>query len=269
MINLELIHQFQTPFIAAASGLLFKEDRFWVVSDDELVLHTFDTKTFSPIKSTKLFAGELPVNTDERKKLKPDLESLVMIPEGILCIPSGSKRQRQRAALVQSDQVREVSMQPLFSELEKEFPELNIEGAIHLRDELRLFQRGNGKKIQNATIDVDLASLLEGAPIWGNVQHFNLGLCKGVPYSFTDVALTDKHIWFLAVAEETDDPYLDGVVLGSMLGKMDLYGNILDLHQLNISSKPEGLFIQDNIFYVVTDDDDRSEPSKLFRGMLP
>jgi hypothetical protein len=268
MIDLKLLHQFTTPFIAAASGLVLRDDHFFIVSDDELTLYAFDKKNYQSTLSVKLFPGELPSNAQERKKLKPDLESLVNIPSGILCIPSGSKRQRQRAAIFQDGQIIPLSMQRLYTELEREFPELNIEGAIHIGNELRLFQRGNGKQVRNATIDVDLDSLLEGAPIWGNVQNFNLGAINDVPYTFTDATITDRNIWFLAVAEDTDDPYLDGVVLGSILGKMDYAGNIIEFQKLNLSSKPEGLCIERDHFFVVTDDDDRSKPSGLYMGKL-
>ncbi len=134
---------------------------------------------------------------------------------------------------------------------------------------LRLFQRGNGRKNQNGTIDVNLADLLVEKITISFVKHMELGKHNGENLSFTDATLFNNQIYFLAVAEASESTYLDGEFKGSGLGIMDLKGKIIGIEPLNLKHKPEGLCIDGDSFFVVTDDDDRAMPAQLFKGKLP
>jgi hypothetical protein len=280
MITLTEILSLESPLISAASGLIAVGEKFYIVSDDELFLFSVNADLKQDPKPIRLFQGELPEDKAPKKKLKPDLEALVYLPKQnqILCLPSGSKKNRIRGALVSVNEqgehlgeVHNIDLGEIYSELEKKFSELNIEGVILLNHQvIRLFQRGNGEKKENGIIDLDLMSFLEGKPVIKKITTVKLGDISGIPLSFTDASIQENRIWFLAAAEDTESTYLDGEFAGAVLGEMDIAGNILQKKKLKIADKPEGLCLcNDKTFYLVTDADNRSMPSKMYRGTLP
>lgn len=268
MIKLKELYTFQDPYIAAASGLALIGDTFHVVADDELFFVRF--KLNGPSEVVKIFEGILPEEPKARKKLKPDFESLVALPDqSVLCIPSGSKENRFLGAIVTKDnKVKEVSFIHIYHELGKHFSELNIEGAVLFEDKIRLFQRGNGAHHQNGIIDLPLEEFLDDQFNNPVIKKIKLGSLNGISLSFTDACLSDGLFWFLAVSENSESTYLDGDFDGAIIGAMDLEGNIHFEEVLDIPNKPEGLVVNGKNFYIVTDADDRSQPSKLFAGVL-
>lgn len=268
MIKFKELHTFQDPYIAAASGLVYQNGMFYVVSDDELTLVKFDLKGLMEV--IPLFEGTLPEETKARKKVKPDLESLVVLPDqSVLCVPSGSKPNRIRGAIVFPDNsVKELSFANIYGELLIRFPELNIEGAVIYQDMVRLFQRGNGSLHQNAVIDLKLIDLLSDEPKAMKIIDVTIGTLNGIKLSFTDASFSQGLFWFLAVAENSESTYLDGEFSGAVIGAMDLEGNIHFQEDLEISQKPEGLVVREKDIFIVTDADDRSKPSKLYSGVL-
>lgn len=283
MIKMTELASMDEPFISAASGLILINKEFYVVSDDDLSLYSFGQKDLEHNLKVKLFAGKLPKDKKARKKIKPDLECLVQMPVSsfhpygaILAVPSGSEKNRTRGALINfnkkgelTKKVQEIDFKDIYEYLRGVFPELNIEGAVVVGDKLKLFQRGNGKKAQNASIDMNLQSLLLNEVEISHIEEYELQKIDGVHYSFTDVCSHKDHVWFLAVAENSKSTFLDGEVLGSILGKMSSYGKILATYELGMKSKPEGLCVDGKNFYVVTDDDDPKVASKILKGKLP
>lgn len=271
MIKLSPLHTFNDPFVSAASGLALKDDEFFIVADDELYAVAVNKSNLDQGKKITLFEGALAEEKKLRKVSKPDLESMVLLPSGdLLCIPSGSEVNRHQGMIIKADgSTKPINFRGLYSELRKSFSELNIEGSVIVGDWLRLFQRGNGKKNQNGTVDVNLKDLLMDKITISFVKHMVLGNHNGANLSFTDAALGNNQIYFLAVAENCESTYLDGEFKASAIGIMDLKGKILGLEPLNLKNKPEGLCIDTDSFYVVTDDDDRSKPSQMFKGKLP
>jgi hypothetical protein len=272
MIKLTNLHTFSDPFVSAASGLVLSNDQFYMVADDELFAVVVDKNHPEQGKTITLFSGALAEEKKLRKQTKPDLESMVVLPSGdLLCIPSGSEKHRSTGVLIKAEgyEVKLVDFSRLYSELRKTFSELNIEGAVIVDEWLRLFQRGNGKKQQNGTVNVHLKDLLQDKITISFVKHYELGKQNGANLSFTDATITKDKIYFLAVAEDCESTYLDGEFKGSVLGTMDLKGNLLRLEALDLKYKPEGLCTDGENFYVVTDADDRSTPAKLFQGKLP
>lgn len=272
MIKLKEIYTFREPYLAAASGLVLAQDRFYLVADDELSLMGIDRALSIRGEIYQVFQGELPEDTKERKKIKPDFECLVYLKDknSLLIVPSGSKKNRNRAALfnLKNHGITEIALKHVYQELESVFPELNIEGAVVMDDTIRLFQRGNGKLHQNAVIDLNLESFLADKIQGLKVQNINLGKLKDIPLSFTDAALSNGQCYFLAVAENTESTYTDGEFVGAVLGELSLEGKVLKMTPLDLNSKPEGLTFDDEYFYLVTDDDDRKKPSRLFRGSI-
>jgi hypothetical protein len=266
-LKTELIYSFINPMITAASGLVLWNDHFYCVSDDELSLIKLHKSLSSHHELIRLFPGDLPEAKKERKRLKPDLEAVVFLPahSSLLCLPSGSKSNRVRGAIVNSkNQVQEVRFDHVYDELSKDFSELNVEGALVKDERITLIQRGNGEHHQNALIELDLNSFLRDEVTNKTIFHQDLALLNGTPLSFTDGTTYREKTFYLAVAEKTESTYEDGEFAGAVLGCIGGAS-----FQLDIPSKPEGLAIQNDMFYLVTDDDDRTKPSKLYRGFLP
>ena len=69
-------------FLSAASGLVRAGSFLYVVADDELHLGVFPAAGDAPGHLIRLFEGALPASKAERKKLKPDLETLMKLPGG-------------------------------------------------------------------------------------------------------------------------------------------------------------------------------------------
>src|SRR4029453_9088666 len=66
--------------LSAASGLVCLNSFIYVVADDELHLGVFRSTDNSPGNLVGLFPGELPDSEVDRKKQKPDLEALTLLP---------------------------------------------------------------------------------------------------------------------------------------------------------------------------------------------
>ncbi len=271
MIRPQIIRTLMDPYASAASGLVLSGEEFYVVADDDLSLLCYPFEEHNPGVSIRLFPGELPEILEERKRLKPDLEALVKVGNELLALPSGSKPNRSIGAMfsVTDRTIRTLDLSAVVTELTQDFPELNIEGAVILGEKLRLLQRGNGKRGENALIDLSLKAFLDGFVQEKVIRRISLGDFNGVPLSFTDAVVHGDEILFLAVAEASASTYLDGDFAGAVLGRMDLDGTIHSMDPLNMPSKPEGIAVRDGHAYLVSDDDDRRSPSKLWRLRLP
>src|SRR5215207_999824 len=225
--------------LSAASGLACLDSFIYVVADDELHLGVFRAAGGEPGHLIRLFDGALPDSKRDRKKQKPDLEALALLPAhgdyphgALLALGSGSRRNRRtgvvlgldrHGALCRSPHV--VDLSPMLAPLDDEFPALNIEGAVVSGAELRLLQRGNKRQAENAVIRFPLAALLDrlstgsGAIKPAAITRFDLGQVDGIPFGFTDAAaLPDGAMVFTAFAEDTDDPYDDGRCAGAAIG---------------------------------------------------
>lgn len=282
------------PFLSAASGLLKVAEEFYVVSDDSLHLAIFSQNSNVPGRLVRLFTGDLPEHPVARKKVKPDLEILLQLPafpgypEGaIFAIPSGSKENRTKAALIPlpsqrilGNDVLEVDFSQLYEFLSKEIPDLNLEGAIVYQNQLLLFQRGNSESACNAIVHLELVEFLKELSATGRIsarsfekiQSVELGEIKGVAFGFTDAALCGDEVWFLAAAENTKSTYTDGVYIGSLLGKLAADLTVVQFYALDCPFKPEGLWLEKDgdktNFYLVTDSDNASIASNLYLGVV-
>lgn len=268
--------------VSAASGCVAHGGRLYVVADDGLSLHVYDLAG-RPLGGHRLFDGALPKEPKARKKAKPDLEALALLPDGsLLALGSGSSERRNRGASIhlQHDRtdVRLVELGSLYERLAREFAELNVEGVAVHGGSLVLAQRGNGAKRENALIHLDLAVALEGiasgrlaAEAITAIHPLALGELDGVPLSITDLApALDGTLRFSAAAEDTDDPYLDGVCTGSVVGILGEGGRIEASWPLSPVIKIEGLTeLPDGSFLLVADADDPAVMAPLFVARMP
>ncbi len=264
--------------LCAASGLVKAGGRLWIVADD--LNHLVELPSG---RGRRLFPGELPRDAARRKKVKKDLEALIALtPRLLLAFPSGSKKRRDRGALVALDGrgrwmgAREFDFGPLLRALDRDIPGLNIEGGFVAGRELVLLQRGNGRKRFNALVSYRVDALrawLDGrrALPAARVTRVRLGAWEGVPLSFTDGFFHGGAVYFAAAAEVTDDPVLDGEVKGSVVGALSR-GRVRVLARLP-GVKVEGLALESSRggrlrVLAVTDADDPKRPSWLLRLRL-
>lgn len=276
-----------TPFLAAGSGLACVRNWMYVAADDELSVGVFPANSKDAGTLYRLFDGGLSSEPKQRKRQKPDIESILLLPNNhLLLIPSGSKSNRVNGSLLSTGANGEISQKQaidfsiLYEALGSHIDGLNIEGATIFGEALLLFQRGNKKNGDNAIITLDykkVANALDadrqiGSDCLSNISHCTLQHIGNVPLSFTDACtLDDKHIVFTATAEDTDNPYDDGKALGSIVGILDSNFSVVSQHTIDFSEKIEGLWIKnrsplsswDGEVLLVTDADNRHVPAKL------
>ena len=270
--------------VSAASGLVALADRLCLVADDEVFLAVY-AMDGTPLPRIPLFPDLLPEDHAERKRRKPDLEAVALLPDGrVLALGSGSSPNRRRAAVLdptRPESVRALDLGPLYDRLATDVPELNIEGAAVNGDALWLLQRGNGAARFNATVALDLrrviTSIRERATIdpdsVRSVTRIGLGDLEGVPLSFTDAFVTPGgRLGFSAAAEDTLDPYLDGRVAGSVVGVLD-GPHVAEFLCVDPALKLEGVALATDdpvpALWLVADPDDRELRAALYRAPLP
>lgn len=280
---------------SAASGLVCVGKRLYVVADDELHMAVFDSSAMhAPGALVRLLEGDLPHDKEERKKAKPDLETLALLPPlpghphgALLALGSGSKPQRETGVLLALDaqgaptgQLGTIDLAPLYAPLHQRFADLNIEGALKLGNDLLLLQRGNKANALSACIRYTwshmvpwLAGLQRQPPSPRDVQPIDLGEVNGVPLSLTDGTPLHGGAWaFCAVAESTDDSYRDGACVGSAIGIVTPQGQISHLHLLAGAPKVEGIAAQATEggwqITLVTDPDEPNTPAQMLQTQL-
>lgn len=285
--------------LSAASGLVRVRQRLYVVADDELHLGIFDEPTAAGAglaqgRLLRVMDGDMPMDKGKRKKAKPDLESLVVLPPlpgcpagALLALGSGSRPNRETAVLVALDvqgipngRMAQLDLGALYAPLRKRFADLNIEGALVVSGELLLLQRGNQGDARNACIRYDwnlmapwLAGLQTLPPAAKSVQWLELGSVQGVPLGLTDGAALHAGAWaFCAVAESTRNSYQDGACVASAIGTVGPDGVVQRLQLLRGAPKVEGIAAtadgNDWVLSLVTDPDDPLQASALLQVRL-
>ncbi len=280
--------------LSAASGIACVHSYIYVVADDELQLGVFRSADNGPGHLIQLFDGALPEGKSKRKRQKPDLEALTVLPPfgayphgALMALGSGSRRNRRMGALIGLDAQgavdalpEAVDLSPILAPLDDAFHALNIEGAVVSGDELRLFQRGNKRHAENAIIRFRLSAVVDALtskqasriePV--AVHLFDLGRIDGIPFGFTDAAaLPDGDMVFTAVAEDNDDPYNDGPCVGAAIGIADNNGHVRCLYLLDRPYKVEGVDarVEGDVIrlLLVTDADDADIPAGLFSATI-
>ena len=289
-------------YVYAASGLVRLENRVFIIADDELHMAEFDVRDSQPGNWIKLLPGVLPIDYSERKKVKPDLETITHLqpyehaPHGaLLVVPSMSRPNRVTGVILNLNQSLSIDGAPLpidFSDICKKLTSsidgLNIEGITVQQKTTKLFHRGSRSKGKSVVIELDTKGFLRDlhdthAPKSENIigmKNYDLGEISGVELSFTDaIPLSDGRIVFLATAEATDDEYQDGASLGSSLGIMKENGEIERITRISGKDKFEGICVDNAAkttggsastldILLVSDTDNEKIPSNLYRGSI-
>lgn len=280
--------------LSAASGLVCLNSTMYIVADDELHLGVFSTEDDTPGQLVRLFDGVLSDEKIVRKREKPDLEALTLLPavEGfphgaLFAIGSGSRPNRRRGALLALDQsgavtdaARGLDLSAILVPLADTFAEVNIEGAVVVEDEMCLFQRGNKQHPDNAIARYYLSAVVD--VVTGRstemlrpatIDRLDLGHVDGVPLCFTDAtALPGGDMVFSAVAEDTDDAFNDGACIGAAIGMVANDGRLRFVHRLDRPYKVEGIHAKltgDRLdLLAVTDADDPDIAAALYAATI-
>jgi len=262
--------------LAAASGIVCLEQSLYVVADDLLTLAVYDLQGVRT-QSIQLLPGELPDEHAARKAQKPDFEALVSLPDGsVLALGSGSTQRRQRAVWVQhlatAPRCSIIDLSELYAALDRELPELNIEGGAVFSGQLYLGSRGNGARRDNALIALELDGVLAAlqtaqrlsANSLQSIQRVQLPELDGVPLSLTDLAVHGSQLVFSAAAEASANTYDDGACAGSVVGKLSTHGAASALVTIATGLKLEGICSAGaKRLYAVADADDANAQAPL------
>ncbi len=240
METFKLTLLFKILGIGAASGLWYQNNELFLIADNSTYLYQYS------ITAQKLYKTPLVTQPEENipKQHKPDLEAITAEKGQLVLLGSGSTGQRCRSFTYKmtSGKVTEKNLSYLFEIIQQQTTipaeEFNIEGLIFDKNQMYLFQRGNGIAAKNGIIKIndDIAH--------PNAVYYPIVLPKinGVTTSFTDAVLVDGIIYFLAAAESSNSTYHDGEIAGSMLGTINLASLTLqNTHVISKTHKFEGL----------------------------
>ena len=270
---------FQIIGIGSASGLVYKDNSLFIISDNASVLYEYN------IESKKLDQHKLLENTPEipteniPKKIKPDFEAITSFGEDCYIFGSGSTENRQKMVHFDSSQKQKIAetdvsalyqVMQSFGEISAE--DFNIEGAVYTGENWFLFNRGNGKSSKNGIFTIGGKNLSEEFSVLYN--SYKLPKIKKVQSSFTDAVRVENKIYFLATVEDTKSTYEDGAVLGTFIGRLDIEKMKIDFtEKISDSHKFEGITVykesaKEIEFLLCEDKDNADLKSDIFRLTL-
>lgn len=274
--QLELL--FQIIGIGSASGLFFKNDSLFLISDNSKVLYEYGMTDKKLDAHILLENPELP-KENIPKKLKPDFESITPFGEDLCVFGSGSTENRNQMVQFNTynkNPIKTLDLTDLylsmqyFAEIKPE--DFNIEGSVFDGENWYFFQRGNGEKGQNGVFTVSGKNLENQFTILYN--SYKLPKIKGVQTTFTDAILVENTLYFLATAEDSKSTYEDGAVLGSIIGSIDTKTMKIKLKQtITDEHKFEGLTLYKNNketleFLLCEDKDSDLQQSDIYKLTL-
>lgn len=263
--------------ISSASGLIYKNDNLFIISDNSNFLYEYSI-TNSNLQKHLLIENEA-VNENVPKKTKTDFEAITHFGDDIFIVGSGSTMARNK--MVQMSEMKKkvlqnhdltdlyLSMQ-YFAGISAE--ELNIEGVIFTGEKWYFFQRGNGKNAKNGIFTIESPYFTQGYSML--YSSYDLPKINGVQSSFTDAILVDDYFYFLASAEDSKSTYLDGEISGSSIGKINIETmKLKKVTTITDKHKFEGLTLYKNNpktleFLLCEDQDNEIMESQIFKLIL-
>lgn len=268
MQNFQLTEFLTIKGISSASGLIYHDNVIFLISDNSTFLYQYVIDKELVLKFP--LVKEAQENIAKQDKL--DLEAITSFGNQLFIFGSGSteKRNTMFSLDLSNDQLQQNNLTQLYSFLktiaELNEDELNIEGAICADKTMYLFQRGNGANNKNGIFIVPDSQDKQ-------IQYFPVELpsLDDVETTFTDAILVDKHVYFLASAEDTTSTYEDGEVLGSIIGKINFQTfELEDVAIISESQKFEGITLYKNesneIEFLLCEDTDSEEDfSKIYK----
>lgn len=260
--------------ISSASGLIYHNNLLYIISDNSNYLYEYNLENTDLKKH--LITDNSEINENVPKKIKSDFEAITQSGDDIFIIGSGSTIARNKMIQISEVQKRVLQNHDLtdlylsmqyFAGISAE--ELNIEGVIFTGEKWYFFQRGNGKNAENGIFTIDSPYFTQGYSML--YSNYDLPKINGVQSSFTDAILVEDYFYFLASAEDSKSTYLDGEVVGSSIGKINV--NTMKLKKvITITDKHkfEGLTLYKNNpktleFLLCEDQDDEVMESQIFK----
>jgi len=239
--QLELL--FHIIGIGSASGILFNGESLFVISDNGAHLFEYNMAG-QPLEKIPLIESAVSANIP--KVLKPDFEAITSYGDDYYIFGSGSTENRNRMVQynAKTKATKIVDLSNLYLSMQS-FGEIsatdfNIEGVAFSGETWYFFQRGNGKSGTNAVFTVEGKNLENDFSILFN--KYRLPKIKGIRSSFTDVALIENELYFLACVENSKSTYDDGEIFGSYIGTINTQTMKLGKTQkISDSHKFEGL----------------------------
>lgn len=229
--------------IGSASGLLYQDNSLYVIGDNSGYLYEYSIDAKSLTKHPLV---DNPIENTPKKE-KPDFESMTYFGDTLYVFGSGSTAKRNKmvefnlsskSKTKTNDLIDLYALIQNFAEIKPE--DFNIEGAIFEGENWYLFNRGNGSTNRNSVFTIHAKNL--GAEFALVATNYKLPKIKGIRSTFTDAVLVDDKIYFLTTVENTKSTYLDGEVLGSFIGRMDLETMKIDFtKQITSTNKFEGI----------------------------
>lgn len=274
--------------LGAGSALLALDSRLLAIGDDAWTCAWVDPATGA--EEPWLLAGS---GARLEKRLKPDFEAAAVASDGAVWLfGSGSLSNRTSLVRLVEGTVTVLDGTELYAALASVIGgPPNIEGALfswpakceaiagvssgprlHASSGLVLLHRATGSD-PDLLLDVSAAALVGGRPVVTLMAEIEPVELAGIPAHLTDLALDDQgRIAFLAAAEDTDDPVLDGAVTGALFGVLEgpeaRWTPLLEADGSVSVRKPEGLVIDADGGWLVTDRDDPALPAELCRFTL-
>ena len=248
-MRVTILSEIPLPLLPSASGVEIIGATAYVISDDAPFLYLLDAATLASRGQIQLFdtadfgTGRIP------KARKPDLEALTHCDwpgrgAGLLLLGSGSTAARRRGywlpllatpsfALPQLP--APLDLTALYAAAQAALPAgvpLNIEAAAATDKELLLFQRGVGAQAEGWRLSWPLVTALAQLAGSGGAalpvaplpaaRRLALPAIEGSLAGFSGATFAEGQLLVSASVENTTDPVLDGEVLGSFVGAIDL-----------------------------------------------
>jgi hypothetical protein len=268
---------FSIQGIGAASGLVFHEQVLWLISDNSNRLYAYDT---SEKKLSEFALPGAEGNQNIPKKLKPDFEAIALHDDKLYLFGSGSTPNRNKmfvTDLKPGIAFEEKDLSDLYEKMQKQsnlgIDDFNIEGVINNGPQWFFFQRGNGPAGKNGIFTVNGNLLGDDFAI--SYKDLTLPEIGGIPATFTDAAMVDGQIWFLATAEKSNSVYEDGEILGSMVGQIHLEKlEMTSSTVISTTHKFEGITLyrkeKNTITFLLCEDNDQeASESGIYKLSLP
>jgi len=278
--------------VAAASGVVRRGEFLYVIGDDLLFLAVFRLSEPGPGTLRRV----LPGDEDAHGEAKPDLEVLTVLPpfEGhpygaLLGLGSGSGPGRDRgfvSALAADGSLPGepvvLDFGPLYGHLGGRIDGLNIEGACVIGERLWLLHRGDRSSVSNVVVELSLDEVTRSVRGDHSIEceelealrSYELGDLDGVELTFSDATPLGRDLLvFTASAEAQSDTHGGGRIRGSVVGTIDLDGEVRRLRTIDRRFKVEGVHASIDTgvvdFLFVCDQDDPSQPAPLLSGAMP
>lgn len=204
----------------SGSALEFRNDILYLIGDDVNHILCLDND-WNEINQLILFEYDgirIP------KPEKPDLECATIIGDMLYVVGSGSvSPQRDVAFLVnlEESKIKKISTAAFYAIFRDRnlIAEMNIEGFTDCKDKLLFFNRGNTQQ-PNQLIVTDQKILKKQFPDRFKIMPVKIGKMDDVMLGISGACYDEKNdvLFLTASAENTDNAYDDGEIIGSAIG---------------------------------------------------